>query len=249
MDEIAVVSCAEYPALLDEALGVIQAGWGRFWVEDPVSKPLWSDLIPCFADFHFGLLDVRTNQLAGVGLTAPLAWNGAYSELLDRGWHWVLQQSLEDLRAGLEPHTLSAINAVILPSFRGRNLAETLVREMHRMTQRHGLRRFIAPLRPTQKEQYPLMSIEDYMDWRRPDGSPFDAWLRLQTRMGAEIVGAAERSIIIESTLEDWSDWTGLQFPYSGEYIIPGGAVPLQVDTQTGRGVLVSPSIWIKKDL
>ena len=135
---------------------------------------------------------------------------------------------------------------MVLPEFRGRNLAERLVQAMRRMASLHNLRRFIAPLRPTQKNRYPLMPIEQYLQWRRPDGTPFDAWLRVQTRLGAHILGAAERSIVIQAPLPQWSDWTGLQFPYSGRYIVPDAAVPLDVDVEQQLGTLVSPSIWIE---
>ncbi|MDO4575678.1 MAG: hypothetical protein Q4D98_10755 [Planctomycetia bacterium] len=242
-EDFEILRFTDTPHLQTLAVQAIQAGWSRFWTEDPVSRPLWPEIVQCFLPYHFGIVEKATGRLAAVGLTVPLAWDGADVELLEHGWHWVLKHSLADYHAGRTPHTLSAVNAVVLPEFRGYGLAEPLVREMQATAKKWGLSRFIAPLRPTQKHRYPLMDIADYMNWRNPDGSPFDAWLRLQTRLGAEIIGPARRSIVITAPLSDWSEWTGLEFPYPGDYIVPDAAVPLRVEN--GVGTLVSPSIWI----
>lgn len=244
-----VRTTAEMPELGAEILKVFRAGWTRFLLEDPVSFPLWPEILKAFPDFHFAILEPGTHRLMAAGMTVPLAWNGEFSELLDRGWHWVLRQSLEDFHADRQTHTLSAANAVVHPDFRGRGLAERLVLTMKQIAETHGFRRYVAPLRPTQKEKYPLTPIERYAAWTRPDGLPFDSWLRVQKRLGAQIVGPALNSIRIEASLERWSDWTGLIFPDSGPYVIPGGAVPMIADTEKNVGTYSAPSIWIVHEL
>ena len=236
---------AEDPSLGPEILKLFQAGWTRFLLEDPISWPLWPKLLSAFPAFHFALLEPETGRIMAAGMTVPLAWNGENSELLDRGWHWVLRQSLDDFRAGRKTHTLSAANAVVHPDFRGRGLAEKLVLSMQKIAKTYGFTRYIAPLRPTQKEKYPLTPIEKYAKWTRQDGLPFDSWLRVQKRMGVEIIGPAENSIRIEAPLEKWREWTGLTFPDSGPYIIPGGAVPMTADTKQNTGLYIAPSIWV----
>ncbi len=238
-----------HPELREEIFSLLRAGWTRFLLEDPVSFPLWKPLLESFPEFCFGILDSETQRLAAAGLMAPLAWNGPYEELRNLGWHWVLKQSLDDFQHRRAPHTLSAANAVVHPDFRGRGLAETLVTEMKNLAKTHGFLRCIAPLRPTQKEKYPLTPIEKYMNWTRPDGLPFDSWLRVQKRLGAKIIGPALRSILIEAPLSRWSEWTGLIFPDSGPYILPGGSVPLQTDVSRGVGTYTAPSIWIAHDI
>ncbi|MDO4628882.1 MAG: GNAT family N-acetyltransferase [Planctomycetia bacterium] len=244
-----VQNVAENRALGEEIITLVRAGWTRFLAEDPVSWPLWPEILAEFPDFHFALLEPETKQLMAAGMTVPLAWDGELSELLDRGWHWVLRQSLDDRRHGRKVHTLSAANAVVHPNFRGYGLAEQIVFQMKRIAETHGFRRYIAPLRPTQKEKYPLTPIERYAQWTRKDGMPFDPWLRVQKRLGAEIIGCARNSIWIDAPLAQWETWTGLVFPDSGEYILPGGAVPMVADRKTGRGVYVAPSIWIAHKL
>jgi hypothetical protein len=50
-----------------------------------------------------------------------------------------------------------------------------------------GLNHLIAPVRPSHKDRYPTIPIERYARWTRPDGSPFDPWVRVHTRMGVRI--------------------------------------------------------------
>ena len=240
---------AQNPSLGPKILELFQAGWTRFLVEDPVSWPLWPEILKAFPDFHFAFLDPDSGRIMAAGMTVPLAWNGDYSELLTRGWHWVLQQSLDDFRNGRKPYTLSAANAVVHPDFRGRGLAERLVFAMKEIARTHGFQRYIAPLRPTQKEQYPLTPIERYAEWTREDGLPFDAWLRVQKRLGAKILGTARNSIRIRASLDQWREWTGLVFPDSGPYVIPGGAVPLEVCVEKNLGTYTAPSIWVAHEV
>lgn len=243
------IQLSQRPEWKEKFLQVIQNGWRRFWVEDPIAKPLWNPLLEHFTSFHFALVEDQTERIMAVGLTVPMAWNGENEELLSHGWHWVLQQSLDDWKQGRTGKTLSAINAVVSSEFRGQNLAEKVVLEMKKIAAEHGFSRFIAPLRPSQKERYPLMPVEQYQNWKRSDGLPFDSWLRVQVRFGAKIIGASPRSIVIQAPLEAWSQWTELEIPFSGKYIIPGAAVPLDADVEKGIGTLVSPSIWIVHDI
>jgi hypothetical protein len=103
----------------------------------------------------------------------------------------------------------------------------------------------IAPLRPTWKERYPLTPIERYASWARRDGLPFDPWIRLHVRLGAEIVRPDPQSLRITGTVADWEEWTGLPFPESGAYVFPHGLAPLDVDRERDRGEYWEPNVWV----
>ena len=92
------------------------------------------------------------------------------------------------------------------------------------MAQERGFGAVIACVRPSLKVRYPLMRMEDYVAWRRPDGLPFDAWLRVHARAGGEIVRVAPGSMRIDGRIAEWRDWTGLEFPASGPYVVAGRA-------------------------
>jgi hypothetical protein len=99
-------------------------------------------------------------------------------------------------------------------------------------------------VRPTWKERYPLAPTERYMLWRREDGFPYDPWLRAHERVGAEILSPAPRSMTIGGSRDEWEEWTGLQFPEDGDYIVPGALVP--VGFENGLGTYVEPNVWVR---
>src|SRR4029079_16625356 len=84
------------------------------------------------------------------------------------------------------------------------------------LARRHGLRRLIAPVRPSWKERYPITPIERYVTWRRADGQLFDPWMRLHERLGARVSTPLPRSMRITGTVAEWEEWTGLAFPEDG---------------------------------
>jgi hypothetical protein len=98
-------------------------------------------------------------------------------------------------------------------------------------------------VRPTLKEQYPLVPIERYSEWRRADGSHFDPWIRIHEHVGGEILAPAPKSMVIRAPVADWEEWTGILFPEDGEYVFPGGLATLTVSD--GIGTHVEPNVWL----
>lgn len=69
----------------------------------------------------------------------------------------------------------------------------------------HGLSVLIAPVRPSWKERHPLTPIERYAGVRRPeDGLPFDPWMRVHERLGAEVLKPEPESLRITGTVAEW---------------------------------------------
>ena len=89
----------------------------------------------------------------------------------------------------------------------------------------HGMASLVAPVRPTLKSLYPLTTIERYARWKRNDGSPFDPWLRVHWRLGAEQLRIAPNAATIIGTVSQWEEWTGMRLPESGAYIVPRRAI------------------------
>jgi epothilone synthetase B len=87
--------------------------------------------------------------------------------------------------------------------------------------------------------------MAEFVNWRREDGEPFDPWLRVHWRCGAEIIKIAPASLEIKAGLEEWERWTGLHFPTSGEYTVPGALAPVHIDRQAGIGTYVEPNVWM----
>ena len=109
----------------------------------------------------------------------------------------------------------------------------------------HGLGSLIACVRPTMKETYPLTPIERFARWTRPDGLPFDPWMRIHARLGARTARSEPRSMEIRGSVAEWESWTGMAFPESGDYVIPGATSVLRVDREASEGVHFDENVWM----
>ena len=53
----------------------------------------------------------------------------------------------------------------------------------------------------------------------------------------------------IRGTIAEWREWTGLDFPMSGDYLPDGAASPVHVDVEADRGMYDDPNVWVVHDL
>jgi len=122
-----------------------------------------------------------------------------------------------------------------------------MLNDMRAAARRAGLRELIAPVRPTLKAAYPLIPIEEYMTWRRPDGTHFDPWIRVHERIGGEVFAPSPESMFLEAPVADWEEWMEMRFPADGTYVAPGMLAPLEVRDGVGRHV--EPNVWLRHRL
>jgi hypothetical protein len=108
-----------------------------------------------------------------------------------------------------------------------------------------GLARLIAPVRPSLKSRYPLTPMDHYIRWKNPNGLPFDPWLRVHARLGAELVKTCHQAMHIAGTVAEWEAWTGMVFPESGPYVVPGALVPVEFDLAANSGTYIEPNVWM----
>lgn len=128
----------------------------------------------------------------------------------------------------------------------GCGLSRVVLQGMKAAATESGLGALIAPVRPTLKHLYPLTPMERYAWWERPDGLPFDPWMRVHRRLGAEILRVAPRSMRITGTISEWEDWTGMRFPESGPYVVPGALSPVSMNVEADRGTYEEPNVWMR---
>lgn len=107
----------------------------------------------------------------------------------------------------------------------------------------------MAPVRPNAKDRYPLIPMERNAAWTRADGLPFDPWMRVHARLGAERLGVCPSSNVVEGSVADWESWTGMAIPESGEFVVPGALVPVRIDRERDLGRLVEPNVWMRHRL
>ncbi len=219
------------------------AAWPEFMLHDAVANALWPHLRTTFAPFQVCLVDSE-DAIAATLNAAPLRWDGT-DEGLPAGWDEQFEHSVADAGARREPDTRGALQVVVAPSRRGEGLARLMIEVMRTMARESGYRALIACVRPTLKERYPLIPIERYARWMLPDGSPFDPWIRLHVHIGGRIARAVAASMRIEGAIDEWRSWTGLAFPETGEYVVPGAAAPVSVDLAADRALYLDPNVWV----
>lgn len=242
-----IVTAAERPDLETALRRHNMAVWPEFMLQDPVADELWHHLRDDFAGWQLMLVDANDTILAAAN-SAPLAWDGT-DETLPEGWDDQFRRTAAQLAASIPGDTLGAIQIVVAPERRGDGLAGWMLGELRDRARSAGFRALIACVRPTDKHRYPLTPIDRYARWTRPDGEPFDAWIRLHARLGGRVVRGAPRSMTMTGSVADWEAWTALAFPESGEYVVPFATNPVMIDRAADRGTYHDANVWMVHDL
>jgi GNAT superfamily N-acetyltransferase len=234
---VKLVRYADRPDLLDRRER-LSGSFPTYMHHNEPGGRYWLRLYEEHPDFQLGLLD--GDEVVAELHSVPTPWDGSDADL-PSGWDEAFTRAFESDRA---PKVLCALAISVLPERRGEQLASRMIQAMRDAVRTHGLRELIAPVRPTLKARYPLTPIERFVEWRRADGTHFDPWIRTHERVGGEIIALAPRSMVIEAPVSDWEEWTGLQLPEDGRYVVEGMLAPLEVRGGIGRHV--EPNVWIR---
>lgn len=240
---IRAITAAEDRELVRGANERVGSHWPEFMLHDSVSD-LFPDLYAKLPDYQFTLVDKEKKPMA-IGNSIPLSWEKEINDLPDEGWRWALETGLADHDKGVKPNTLCALQIVVFREFRGQNLSQWAVRAMKLNGEQHGLRGLIAPVRPSAKAEYPMIPIDDYIKYTLDDGRLFDPWLRVHANLGAKLVKVCHGAMYITGTVADWHGWTGIDFEYDGEVVVPGALRPVEVDLTADRIDYIEPNVWM----
>jgi GNAT superfamily N-acetyltransferase len=230
--------------------------WERWWGSD-LSAAVWPEynthgdlnhywarLYAEFPEWQILLYDPDADLLLAEGHAIPVAWDGT-DDGLGPGIDATIAAGFELRARDGQPTALSALAVEIPPSHQGMRLSTVMLRAMAGFAGEEGLSRLIVPVRPNHKDRYPTIPIERYARWTRDDGTPFDPWVRVHTALGARIGPAIPRSMRIAGTAGDWEQWTGMQFPETGDYVFPAGLATVHIDRDDDLGEYWEPNIWI----
>jgi GNAT superfamily N-acetyltransferase len=240
---VRLLTWAERPDLAERG-PASELVWPEYNLHGDVFADWWVPLLEELPEYQFALYDDAADRVLAEAHTGPLAWNGELAEL-PGGLDDALHRIVAGRRAGRPADTLCALAAEVSPNVRERGLAAELLQGMRTLAAGHGLRRLIAPVRPSRKERYPLAPIERYITWRREDGQLLDPWMRLHERLGARVATALPRSMRITGSVGEWQAWTGLAFPESGPYVFPHGLAPVDIDREADLGAYWEPNVWM----
>jgi len=239
-----IVTGEEHPDLRALSREIIPPAWPEFMLHDPIAQGL-DDCYQKLPQFQFALVDDRSGDVAAMANSIPLFWPGAIEDLPEEGWDWALTRGLEDLARRRKPNLLCALQIVVPQQFKGMKVSPEAVLAMRSNGRKHHLDEMVAPVRPNAKSLYPLTSIDRYVRWNTPEGLPFDPWMRVHARLGARLIKPCHQAMRITGTVAEWAKWTGLHFPESGPYIIPGALVPIEMDVEGNLGTYVEPNVWM----
>ena len=242
------VTHSENPRLADASTWIAEAAWPEYTRHSDVVGLYWPRLTTDLPEFQFVVLDDSTSEVVGRGNTLPFHWDGEIRHLppsIDAA----VSRGFERLSSRKPVNALCALAAEVAPARRSKGVGRFLLLSMRTIAETHGFERLAAPVRPVWKERYPLTPIADYMRWTRDDGVPFDPWIRLHHRLGAQFLRPAPRSLRITGTVGEWESWTGMPFPASGRYVFPRGLAPLRIDREADVGRYWEPNVWMSHPL
>lgn len=246
--DFTVVTAADRSDLVDTAQELPSAVWPAFMDRDPIVGRLWMRLYVRFPEYQLMLLEKGSDRVLALGNSAPSEWDEDPRNLPDRGVDWIMESTCDEPPP--ETHRSQfALQVVVDPALRGRRLSGEVVKAMTAIGRSHGCGNLYLPVRPTGKHLYPLTPMERYIEWTDDRGLPFDPWIRLHVRLGAEIIGVCARAMHMPGTVSEWESWTGLPFPESGHYVIPDALVPIEIDREHDRGLYVEPNVWMRHRL
>ena len=214
------------------AFSEIRRAWPEIVLHDAISNAHWGRLYEERPAFQFALVDdgellAEGNSIPVSGM--PATWRDALRNGFERG----------------SADRLCALAVLIDPDHQRRGLSRLMLEHMRGLAFERDWD-LVAPVRPSLKHRYPLTQIERYVEWRRDDGLLFDPWLRAHERLGAELVGIAENSLVAEGTVAELEQWSGLAFPESGSYVVDGALVPVEIDRERDRGSYREPNVWMR---
>ena len=102
-------------------------------------------------------------------------------------------------------------------------------------------------MRPSGKSAYPLTPMERYVRWARPDGAPFDPWLRTHWRLGGEVLGVCPASMEITAEVATLGGLDrAARSPRPARYVVPGALVPVAIDRERDLGRYLEPNVWLR---
>lgn len=234
------MTVSERPDLSEPAWALTQDAFPEYNGHGDVLNLYWGRLNEERPEFQFHLVD-KDDAILARARSLPVRWDGTVGDL-PAGIDGAIARGFDEGEANV----LCAMVIMIPRDLRGRGLSTAALRAMLALARQHNLQALIAPVRPSWKEHYPLVPIERYAAWRRPDGLLFDPWMRAHERIGATVLKPEPRSMRITGNIAEWEQWTRMAFPESGDYWFPGGLATVTIDHDSDSGTYWEPNVWMR---
>ncbi|MDI5961148.1 hypothetical protein [Streptantibioticus silvisoli] len=238
-----VVRADEVPEPVERSAARMRDQWPGFVLRGEVPARYRERAVRYFGEF--ALVVVDGGEAVADGRGVPLRWDGR-PERLPAGYDGALAASVEGRERGEKADTLCVMSATVRGDRAGRGLAGVLLTALRERAAAAGLARVIVPVRPPTKAYSPRTDMAEFAERRRPDGLHPDPWIRTHQRLGAVVLGPAPRSMVVTADVEHWERWTGMTFPVSGEYEVPGALDPVMIDRERDLGRYAETNVWMR---
>jgi GNAT superfamily N-acetyltransferase len=234
---------AERPDLVDPAWERTRDTLPEYNNHGDVLNVYWGRLTEELPDFQFHLVDDGDDVLAHAR-SIPLRWDGT-TEDLPAGIDGAIARGFDEGGA----NALCALLIMVPRDVQSRGVSAAALEAMSEIAREHGFDSLIAPVRPSWKVRYPLVPIEQYANWKRPDGLRFDPWMRVHERAGAVVLRPEPQSLRITGRVAEWEEWTEMAFPETGDYWFPECLATVRVDRDADQGLYWEPNVWMHHSL
>ncbi len=238
-----VVSLKDRFDLFDQQDEICTEAWPEFMLHDPIADEYWMPFIEAFKEYQ--LLIMEEDEILAIINAVPINYNGELKDLPEDGWDWATEKSVIDFREDKTPNILVGLQIVINKKYQGKGLSSIAVKEMANLAKKNGFDKLIIPVRPSDKHNFPLIDMKEYIKWNNSQGLPTDNWLRVHIKAGGEIIKVCNKAMYIPGHVDDWKEWTGLEFPGNGSYIVEGALNPIDIDIEKDLGVYIEPNVWV----
>ncbi len=208
-----------------------------------VVKEYWPQLAACFPGYQLVCLS-KAGEIIGFVNTVPFYWEEPLENLPEEGWDWLIEKGVRDYEKGVVPNCLGGLQIGIAKKYQGKGYSKEIIKIGKELLRKEGLSYFVIPIRPTGKHQYPLINMAEYITWER-GGKPYDPWISIHKKCGAEIVKVCHKAMVITGTVLEWERWTGLTMQTSGSYIVKGVLHPVEIDVEKNQGIYEEANVWI----
>lgn len=238
-----VVTAADRADLKDAVRAAFREQWPEFVYHDKLANEYGPRVETSFREFHIWLMHEGSVVAGGWGV--PLVWDGKPSGLPE-GYRSALAQAFEDQEQQRAVTAFSFMAAVVAEEFHKQGLAARVLEALTDRALAAGLSHVIAPIRPTRKQRYPQVPMEQYATWTRDDGLSLDPWIRTHQRMGATILKPAPNSMVVTGTIAEWEEWAAMPFPATGSYVVPGALNLVEVDRANDTATYREENLWVQ---
>jgi hypothetical protein len=243
MPELEIITTSDRPDLDEQSQAALLPVWPEFIFHDQVSSDLMGQVAECFPAYDIRILE--DGEVIAGSWGVPLRWDGNTANL-PAGYDGALITAITGHEQGVPADTLCVMAVAVRADRQGAGLGGKALVAMRSVTSASGLQRMISPVRPVLKSRYPLTPMASYARWTRADGTHIDPWLRTHLRLGGVILQPAPRSMVVTGTVAEWEEWTGLDFPETGRYVVPRALDLVEIDRERDLGAYAETNLWMR---